>query len=154
MKSALLLLHLLGMSMWFGGALAAMVMAFGVRGARWEAKVTVYPLLARVHARIIAPGALLTVLTGFLLIGSLVTRGLGDMLGQPGIIVMQTAGLIAALLALAGGLPTANKAARMVSMQEAEGAPVVARLRKRQALVSSSAGVLFLVALIGAVILP
>lgn len=154
MKSALLLLHLLGMSMWFGGALAAMVMAFGVRGARWEAKATVYPLLARVHVRIIAPGALLTVLTGFLLIGSLVTRGLGDMLGQPGIIIMQTAGLIAALLALAGGLPTANKAARMVSMQEAEGAPVVALLRKRQALVSSSAGVLFLVALIGAVVLP
>ncbi len=154
MKSALLLLHLLGMSMWFGGALAAMVMAFGVSGARWEAKATVYRLLARVHVRIIAPGALLTVLTGFLLLASLVTRGLGDMLGQPGIIVMQTAGLIAALLALAGGLPTANKAARIVSMQEAEGAPVMARLRKRQALVSSSAGVLFLVALIGAVILP
>ncbi len=154
MKSALLLLHLLGMSMWFGGALAAMVMAFGVSGAQWEAKATVYRLLARVHVRIIAPGALLTVLTGFLLIGSLVTRGLGAMLGQPGIIVMQTAGLIAALLALAGGLPTANKAARIVSMQQAEGAPVVARLRKRQALVSSSAGVLFLVALIGAVVLP
>lgn len=154
MKSALLLLHLLGMSMWFGGALAAMVMAFGVSGARWEAKATVYRLLARVHVRIIAPGALLTVLTGFLLLASLVTRGLGDMLGQPGIIVMQTAGLIAALLALAGGLPTANKAARIVSMQEAEGAPVMARLHKRQALVSSSAGVLFLVALIGAVILP
>ncbi len=154
MNSALLLLHLLGMSMWFGGALAAMVMAFGVSGASWEAKGAVYRLLARVHGRIIAPGALLTVLTGFLLIGSLVTRGLGAMLGQPGIIVMQTAGLIAALLVLAGGLPTANKAARIVSMQEAEGAPVVARLRKRQALVSSSAGVLFLVALIGAVVLP
>ncbi len=35
MKSALLLLHLLGMSMWFGGALAAMVMAFPVSSTPW-----------------------------------------------------------------------------------------------------------------------
>ena len=68
---------------------------------------------------------------------------------------MQTAGIVAGLIALLGGMPTAQAAARAASQDETpDNVSLLARLGKRQAMVSSTAGVLYLVALGGVVLLP
>lgn len=153
--SVLRLLHFLGMAMWFGGALAAMIIVVNVRQKEWTVRAVVYPLLAKVHVVVVGPGALLTVVTGLLMMGVLVTGGMGEMMGRPSIIVMQTAGIVAGLIALLGGMPTAQAAARAASQDETpDNVSLLARLGKRQAMVSSTAGVLYLVALGGVVLLP
>lgn len=141
-------LHLLGLSMWLGSALAAMAITAAARTETPAGRLAAYRLLARVHAMVLAPGAFITVLSGFLMVGSLVTRGLGDSLGVPGVIVMQTAGLIAGVAAIFVGLPTANSIARLARRDDADQHWArIEALRKRQAFVSSASGVLIFVSL-------
>ncbi len=75
---------------------------------------------------------------------------------RPGILIMQTAGIIAAVLALFVGVPTANQMAALAA--DDAGATdqisgLAARLRKRQAIASSVAGLLTLLALFAGTVL-
>jgi hypothetical protein len=101
-------------------------------------------LLSKLHQRIVSPGALLTLITGFYLTMQL---GPGAM-DRGSILGMQAAGLLAGLVTLLLGLPTAIKRAR-VAVPDATGElpPIVARLSARQAVVSTIAGLLGLTAL-------
>jgi len=130
--------HFLGVALWLGGAVAAMVVS---RAARTDINGRFFfALLARIHGLVVAPGALLTVVTGLLLTMSLVNRGATDLMASPGMIVMQGAGLVAAMLALFVGLPTANQ---LAGLALAEGvSPKTERLKKRQVIVSLIAAVL------------
>ncbi|HXV86119.1 MAG TPA: DUF2269 family protein [Gemmatimonadales bacterium] len=144
-------LHLLGQALWIGGALAAMVMALAARQETVPVRAAVFRLLARVHSTVIAPGALVTVLTGLWLTMSLARQGMGARLGDPGIAAMQALGLLAGLLVLLVGLPTAAKLARVADPgPDGTLSPAVERLRRRQAMVSSVAGALAILALVGA----
>lgn len=91
----------------------------------------------------IAPGALLTVLSGLILTFRL--SG-GDFAGfSIWLVIMQGAGLVAALITLLIGLPTAARLGRLDP--SGEGARYFDELRSRQRIVASIAGTLGLVAL-------
>jgi hypothetical protein len=96
--------------------------------------------------RIIAPGALLTVLSGLILTFSVTGRG-GELVGfRTSLVVMQGAGLLGALITLLVGLPTAAKLGRLDPA--GPGAAHFDELRQRMRIVGSIGGTLGLVALI------
>jgi hypothetical protein len=128
-----------------------MVLAVQSRTESPEVRAGVYRLLGRVQAVVVAPGALITVLSGVWLTMSLAWGGGGAALGRPGLATMQGMGIVAGLLVLLVALPTASRLAR-AAVPDANGQLPTAfeKLRRRQALVSSVAGALALMALLGA----
>jgi protein-S-isoprenylcysteine O-methyltransferase Ste14 len=90
----------------------------------------------------IAPGAILAVLSGLILTFQLSTDVPGF---NVWLIIMQGAGLLAALLTLLISLPTAAKLSRIDPMGEAAG--YFDELRQRQRIVASISGTFGLVAL-------
>lgn len=144
-------LHMLGQCLWIGGGIAAMTLAISSRGEHPALRTAVYRLLGRIQGVVIAPGAALTVLTGLWLSMGLAQTDRSADLGKPGLATMQAAGLLAGILVLFVALPTANRLAR-ASLPDEKGqlAPAFERLRKRQMIVSSVAGVLAVLALAGA----
>lgn len=144
-------LHLLGQALWIGGGLAAMTLAIASRGEDTAVKAGVYRLLARLNGVVIAPGTLITVLSGLWLTMTMARRGRGAELGEPGLAVMQGLGIVAGILVLLVALPTGNLLARVAEPdQTGRFPPVFERLRKRQAIVSSIAGALAVLALVAA----
>jgi hypothetical protein len=144
-------LHILGFTLWIGGALAAMVA--GVAGRREDRAGlgTVVRTQAAVQKLLVAPGALLAVLSGLMLTFTVTSvRG-----GEAGFniwpVLMQGAGILGALLVLLVGLPTAAKLARLDP--EGPGAAYFDELRQRQRVVGSVAGVFALAALVGGAML-
>jgi hypothetical protein len=144
-------LHFLGQALWIGGGLAAMTLAIAARSEDPAVKAGVYRLLARLHGVVIAPGALMTVLSGLWLTMTLARRGRGGELGEPGLAIMQGLGIVAGILALLVALPTASLLARVAEPdQTGQLPPVFERFRKRQAIASSVAGALAVLALVAA----
>ena len=93
-----LFLHLLGFTMWLGGGLAAMVAGIAAKREGREGLGAVVRAQAAAHKAIIAPGALLTVLSGLILTFSVSAR-MGELVGfSVWLLVMQGAGLLGALL--------------------------------------------------------
>jgi hypothetical protein len=141
-----LFLHLLGFTMWLGGGLAAMVAGIAAKREGREGLGAIARSQAAAHKAIIAPGALLVVLSGLILTFSVSGR-MGEMVGfNVWLMVMQGAGLLGALLVLLIGLPTAAKLARLDPT--GQGAGYFDELRQRQRIVGSVSGVLALVALV------
>ena len=129
-----------------------MLIAFSSDDDTRDEKVVVYRLLARVHSMVIAPGAILTTISGLILTTNIVTAGGGDRLGTPGMAIMQVGGLIATVLVVAVGLPTANRRAAIIQL---DGGPdqdaILAQLRKRQIFSSTLAGILVVLSVWGTV---
>jgi hypothetical protein len=141
-----LFLHLLGFTMWLGGGIAAMVA--GVAGKREDRAGVgaVTRAQAAIHKTVIAPGALLAVLSGLILTFSVAGRT-GELVGfSLWLVIMQGAGLLGALLVLLIGLPTAAKLSRLDPV--GPGAAYFDELRSRQKIVSSVSGTLALLALV------
>ena len=141
--------HLLGMVMWIGGALAGMVISIGAREEPPEIRAGVFRLLARMHTMIIGVGALIVVTTGVLLSMQLSSSGMGVMMREPRLWVMVLAGLLGGAIVLFVGLPTAVKMGGVAVVSE-DGTllPLFDVYRKRQAMVSSVAGTLAIIALL------
>ncbi len=149
-------LHFLGLAMWIGGAIAAFTIARSISGLSIDDRRPMWPHIAGLHGLVIAPGAVLTVLSGVLLTMNLVNRGATEIMTQPGVLIMQTAGIVAAVLALFVGVPTANQLAALAADEAGSTdhiSGLAARLRKRQAIASSIAGLLTLLALFGGTVL-
>lgn len=148
MSAALLFLHLLGSALWIGGALAAMAARLGSHREGPEGEALAARLLARIHIYVIAPGALLTTAAGFGIAFEYMSRGMNDLMSAPAMSTMMGTGLLATILVLFVGLPTAQKiAALAVTSTDGSFPPSFSRLRTRQAWVQTIAGVLALVAL-------
>ena len=141
-----LFLHLLGFTMWLGGGLASMVAGIAAKREDRPGLGAIARAQAAVHKAIIAPGAILVVLSGLILTFSVSGRT-GELIGfNPWLGVMQGAGLVGALMVLLIGLPTAAKLARLDPM--GQGAAFFDELLQRQRIVASASGVLALVALV------
>jgi len=142
-----LFLHILGFTLWIGGALAAMVAGIAAKHEDRASLGAVVRAQAAVQKILVAPGALLAVLSGLMLTFS-VTSLSG---GEPGVnfwlVLMQAAGIVGGLLVLLVGLPTAARLARLDP--EGAGAAYFDELRQRQRVVGSIAGVFALAALVG-----
>lgn len=150
MTRLMLFLHLFGTALWIGGGAAAMLLAVGARQESAAVQAGVLRLAARVHAYVVGAGALAVVGTGLWLTARLVTTGAGSMMSAPRVWVMQGAGLVAGALVLLVGVPTAVRLGRLARVSAEEAASAVERLRRRQAVVSSIAGTLAVVALFAA----
>lgn len=123
--------------MWIGGELAGRLMAYGVRQEPPEVRAGVFRIIARLYTMIIGFGALVVLGTGVLLLMSLDTGGLGDLIREPRVWVMVLAGIAAGLLVLFVGLPTASRmGALSVASGRGELPPAFDVYRKRQAVVS------------------
>ncbi len=141
-----LFVHLLGFTMWLGGGFAAMIAGIASKREDRAGLGAVVRSQAAMHKMVIAPGALLTVLSGLILTFSVSAR-MGELTGfSLPLVVMQGAGLVGALVALMVALPTSAKLARLDP--SGPGAAYFDELRQRQKLVSSIAGALALVALV------
>jgi hypothetical protein len=141
-----LFLHLLGFTMWLGGGFASMVAGIAAKREDRAGLGAIARAQAAIHRAIIAPGAILVVLSGLILTFSVSGRT-GELVGfSVWLVVMQGAGLVGALMVLLIGLPTAAKLARLDPM--GQGAAFFDELRQRQRIVASASGVLALVALV------
>lgn len=141
-----LFLHLLGFTLWLGGAFASMVAGIASRAETRAGLGAVVRSQAAVHKIVVAPGALLTVLSGLILTFR-VTARMGELVGFSfWLVLMQGAGIVAALLVLMVSLPTAARLGRL----DPTGSDGVYfdELRQRQRITSSIAGTLGLAALL------
>jgi hypothetical protein len=140
-------LHILGFTLWIGGALAAMVAGIASRREDRAGLGAVVRTQAAVQKVVVAPGALLSVLSGLMLTFSVTSLRGGEAGFNFWLVLMQGAGLVAALVVLMVGLPTAAKLARLDP--DGPGAAYFDELRQRQRVVGSVAGILALAALVG-----
>jgi uncharacterized membrane protein len=139
-----LFLHLLGFVMWMGGGLASMFAGIAAKSESRGGLGAVVRAQSAIQRSIIVPGALLTVLSGLML-----TFALAGMAGSAWLMVMQGAGLVAALITLFVALPTATRLSRLDPTGDQ--AAYFDELRNRQKVVGMISGVLVLVALIASV---
>jgi len=140
-----LFLHLLGFTLWLGGAIATMIMGIAARREERHGVGAVVRAQASLMKVAIAPGALLAVLSGLILTFQ-ISGSTGELPGfNLWLVIMQGAGLVAALLTLLIALPTATKLSRLDPAGET--ARYFDELRQRQRIVGSISGTLGLVAL-------
>jgi hypothetical protein len=146
-----LFVHLLGFTLWIGGGLAAMVAGIASKREDRAGVGAVVRSQVAVQKMLIAPGALLVVLSGLILTFS-VSRPTEELAGfNLALVVMQGAGLAGALLTLMVALPTAARLGRLDPT--GPGAAYFDELRQRQKVVSAIAGTLALVALVAGALL-
>jgi hypothetical protein len=145
---AWLFLHLLGFTLWLGGAIASMIIGIAAKREERSGLGAVVRSQATLTKIAIAPGALLTVLSGLILTFQLTTDVTGFSIW---LMVMQGAGIIAALLTLLISLPTAARLGRLDPTGEA--ARYFDELRARQRIVASISGTFGLVALLAGAML-
>lgn len=142
-----LFLHLLGFTAWLGGAIAAMIMGIAAKREDRHGLGAVVRAQSSLMKVAIAPGALVTVLSGLILTFT-VSGATGELAGfSLWLVIMQGAGLVAALLTLLISLPTATKLSRLDPAGEA--ARYFDELRQRQRIVASISGTFGLIALLG-----
>jgi hypothetical protein len=141
-----LFLHLLGFTLWIGGALASMVAGLAGRREDRAGLGSIVRAQSALEKILIAPGALLTVLSGLILTFR-VTARMGELVGFSfWLVLMQGTGILGALVALLVSLPTASRLARLDPAGPNAG--YVDELRARQRIASSVAGVLAMAALV------
>jgi hypothetical protein len=144
-----LFLHLLGFTLWLGGAIGSMIIGIAAKREDRVSLAAVVRSQSTLTKIAIAPGALLTVLSGLVL--TFQVSG-GDLAGFSfWLVTMQSAGILAALLTLLISLPTATRLGRLDPT--GEGARYFDELRARQRIVASISGVFGLVALLAGAML-
>jgi hypothetical protein len=144
-------LHIVGFTLWIGGALASMVAAMVSKGEERAALGAVVRAQAAVQKTLVAPGAVLAVLSGVMLTFAR-TGGCGGQIGfSLWRVLMQGAGLVGALIVLLVGLPTSSKLARIDPL--GQNGAYFDELRQRQRITGSIAGVFALAALVGGAML-
>jgi hypothetical protein len=137
-----LFIHLLGFTLWLGGAIAAMIMGIAAKREDRHGLGAVVRAQAALMKTAIAPGALLAVFSGLILTFQLSS----DLPGfNIWLVLMQAAGMVAALLTLLISLPTATKLSRLDPLGEAAG--YFDELRQRQRIIGSVSGTFGLLAL-------
>jgi hypothetical protein len=142
-----LILHLAGMVMWMGGGFSSMVIGIKSRSEERVTQGAATRLQAHVHRILIAPGALLTVASGVYLSVLAMNTGTPP---SAWLMVMQGAGVLAALLVLFVTVPTSFRLSRVNPV--GEGAAAFDALRRRIATAGTIAGTLAVLALVAGVL--
>ena len=107
-------LHYFGFALWMGGGWATMALVLKSRKETPAIRAGLFRVIPGAFG-VMAGGAAITALSGLALAVGLTRVGLGARMGEPGIMVMQTAGLLGAIMVLAVGAPTARKLARLAA---------------------------------------
>jgi hypothetical protein len=140
-------LHIVGFTLWIGGGLASMVAGIVSKGEERAGLGAVVRAQAAVQRILVAPGALLTVLSGLMLTFIVTSLRGGEAGFSLWLVLMQGAGIVGALIVLFVGLPTSSKLVRIDPLGPS--AAYFDELRQRQRIASSIAGVFALAALVG-----
>lgn len=151
MRHLLLFVHLLGFIMWMGGGYAAI--SLGLLMRRLPRNELAMPVMVqgRLMRELILPGAVLATITGIMLTLSLYGSAT-SVQGYPGgLMAMQGAGMLGAVLVLIVGVPTGARIARLDPV--GEHAPLFDALQRKAAVTGVISGALALIALIGGVLM-
>ncbi len=148
MIKLMLVLHVLGFVAWLGGSLASMVTSIAAGGESREVLGPLVRVQSSLARALIGPGAGVTVATGLIL----TFKMYGPSAPAPSawMMVMQGAGIVAAVIALAFCLPTASRL-RSLNPVGPHAAHFDA-LRARQRLTGSVSGSLGILALVAGVL--
>lgn len=144
MRGVWLFLHFMGFAAWLGGGLAMMLAGITAKHFPPEERLAVYRATSVVARNLIGPGALLVLVSGFVLSLPFFTTG-----SVPGwLIVMQALGLVGAIVAIGIVTPTAARMGRLELDPRGELPEAFSGLRRRQVIFATLAGILALLALI------
>ena len=148
MKGFWLFLHVMGFVAWLGGGLAVMLSGITAKHFPPEQRLAVYRIMSVVTRNLIGTGAVLVVVSGFLL-----SVPYFQSATVPGwLVAMQGLGLLGAIVAIFVVTPTAARLGRLELDPGGELPESFAGLRRRQAIFATVAGAFALLALISGTI--
>jgi len=148
MRGLWLFLHFMGFAAWLGGGLAMMLAGITAKNFSPEERLAVYRATSVVARNLVGTGALLVLLSGFLLSIPFFQAPM------PGwLMAMQGLGLIGAIIAIGIVTPTAARMGRLQIDPRGEMPESFAGLRKRQSIFATIAGVFALLALLAGTVL-
>jgi hypothetical protein len=141
-----LLIHVIGFVAWLGGGLAVMLSGITAKYFPADQRLAAYRIMSVVTRNLVGTGAVLVVVSGFVLSvpyfrGATVPTWL---------MAMQAFGFLGAIVAIAIAVPTAARLGRLDLDPRGELPESFAGLRRKQAIFSTLAGVLALLALLSA----
>ena len=144
MRGVWLFLHYMGFAAWVGGGLAMMVAGITAKHFTPAERLAVYRATSIVARSLVGPGALLVLVSGFVLSlpffkTAVVPGWLGAMLGL---------GLIGSIIAIGVVTPTAARLGRLELDPRGELPESFTGLRKRQVIFSTAGGTLALLSLL------
>jgi hypothetical protein len=151
----LLFLHWASFAVWLGSSLTFMIWGPAARGTSLEVWAHSWTTLARVQRSIVAPACLVATLTGVVLTMALVQRHF-DMGSAVWLMVMQSLGLVAAVLTLAIATPLAGRMGMLAARSLEKGVqdPAAEGVRKKLAIVGSLVGACIIVAIFFSALKP
>jgi hypothetical protein len=149
MRGVWLFLHYMGFAAWLGGGLALMLAGITAKHFAPADRLAVYRATGAVARALIGPGALLVLLSGFVLSVPFFSSD-----AMPGwLMAMQGLGLVGAILAIGVVTPTAARMGRLELDPRGELPETFAGLRKRQAVFATLAGIFAMLALLAGTVL-
>jgi hypothetical protein len=149
MRGVWLFLHFMGFAAWMGGGLAMMLAGIAAKQFAPGDRLAVYRATSAVARSLIGPGALLVLLSGFVLSLPFFKTAI-----VPGwLVAMQGLGLVGAVIAIGIVTPTAARMGRLELDPRGELPESFAGLRKRQAIFATIAGVFALLALLAGTVM-
>ena len=148
MKGFWLFLHVMGFVAWLGGGLAVMLSGITAKHFPPEQRLAVYRIMSVVTRNLIGTGAVLVVVSGFLLS----VPYFQSATVPSWLMAMQGLGLLGALVAIFVVTPTAARLGRLELDPRGELPESFAGLRRRQAIFATVAGVFAILALVSGTI--
>jgi hypothetical protein len=149
MRGVWLFLHYMGFAAWLGGGLAMMLAGITAKAFPPAERLAVYRATGVVARSLIGPGALLVLVSGFIL-----SLPFFQTAAVPGwLIAMQGLGLLGAVVAIGIVTPTAARMGRLEVDPRGELPEAFAGLRKRQAVFATIAGIFALLALLAGTVM-
>lgn len=149
MRGVWLFLHYMGFAAWIGGGLAMMLAGITAKNFGPEERLAVYRATSVVARNLVGPGALLVLVSGFVLSLPFFKTAV-----VPGwLISMQGLGLLGSIIAIGVVTPTAARMGRLELDPRGELPESFAGLRKRQVIFATAAGVFALAALLAGTVM-
>lgn len=144
MRGVWLFIHAMGFTAWLGGGLAVMLSAITAKYFAPEQRLAVYRIMSVVTRNLIGPGAVLVVVSGFVLS----VPYFKSATVPSWLLAMQGLGLLGAIVAIGVVTPTAARLGRLELDPRGQLPESFSGLRKRQAVFATVAGVFALLALL------
>ncbi|PYP39499.1 MAG: hypothetical protein DMD48_06245 [Gemmatimonadetes bacterium] len=148
MKGFWLFVHMIGFVAWLGGGLAVMLSGITAKYFPPDHRLAVYRVMSVLSRNLIGPGAVLVVVSGFVLSVPFFKSATVP----TWLLAMQALGLLGAIVVIGVVTPTAARLGRLELDPRGELPESFAGLRRRQAIFATLAGIFALLALISGTI--
>jgi len=144
MRGFWLFVHMIGFVAWLGGGLAVMLSGITAKYFPPDHRLAVYRVMSVLSRNLIGPGAVLVVVSGFVLSVPFFKSATVP----TWLLAMQALGLLGAIVVIGVVTPTAARLGRLELDPRGELPESFAGLRRRQAIFATLAGILALLALL------